>query len=75
MLTSLYQGQAQQDPGVQPLKLVADERSNSVLVSGEPAARLRVKATISLMDSPQQSGGDTQVVYLHYADAEKWRPI
>ncbi len=71
VLTSLTQGQAQQDPGVQPLKLVADERSNSVLISGEPGARLRIKALISHLDSPQQSGGDTQVVYLHYADAEK----
>jgi general secretion pathway protein D len=74
VLTALYQGQAQQDPGVQPMKLVADERSNSVLVSGEPAARLRVKTLISHLDTPQQAGGDTEVVYLHYADAEKLAP-
>lgn len=71
VLTALYQGQAQQDPGVPPLKLVADERSNSVLISGEPSARLRIKALISHLDTPQQAGGDTQVRYLHYADAEK----
>ncbi|HEY1900081.1 MAG TPA: type II secretion system secretin GspD [Steroidobacteraceae bacterium] len=72
VLTSLYQGaQAQQEPGVQPLKLVADERSNSVLISGEPAARLRAKVLIAHMDTPQQNGGDTQVRYLHYADSDK----
>ncbi len=71
VLTALTQGQAQQDPGVQPLKLVADERSNSVLVSGEPSARLRIKVLISHLDTPQQGGGDTSVRYLHYADAEK----
>jgi general secretion pathway protein D len=71
VLTSLYQGQAQQDPGVPPLKLVADERSNSVLISGEPSARLKIKSLISLMDTPNQSGGDTEVVYLRYADSDK----
>ena len=71
MLTSLYQGQAQQEPGVQPMKFVADERSNSVLISGEPAARLRAKALIANLDTPQQGGGETQVRYLRYADAEK----
>jgi len=74
VLTGLYQGQQQADPGVQPLKLVADERSNSVLISGEPSARLRAKALIAHLDTPQQGGGDTQVVYLRYADADKLAP-
>jgi general secretion pathway protein D len=74
VLTSLYQGQAQQDPGVQPLKMVADERSNSVLLSGEPASRLRAKVLITHLDTPQQGGGDTRVRYLRYADAEKLAP-
>jgi general secretion pathway protein D len=71
VLTSLYQGQGQQDPGVQPIKFVADERSNSVLISGEPSGRLRARALIAHLDTPQQGGGETQVRYLHYADAEK----
>jgi len=54
--------------------MVADERSNSVLISGEPAARLRAKVLITHLDTPQQSGGDTQVRYLRYADAEKLAP-
>ena len=56
---------------MQPLKLVADERSNSVLISGEPAARLRAKVLITHLDTPQQTGGDTQVRYLRYADSDK----
>ena len=74
VLTGLYQNQAQQDPGVQQMKLVADERSNSVLLSGDPSARLRAKALIAHLDTPQQGGGDTQVIYLRYADAEKLAP-
>jgi len=74
VVTSLYQTQGQAEPGGQPLKLVADERSNSILVSGEPAARLRAKALIAHLDTPLQQGGDTRVRYLRYADAEKLAP-
>jgi general secretion pathway protein D len=53
------------------VKVVADERTNSVLLTGERSARLRVKAVILNMDTPNTTGGDTQVRYLRYADAEK----
>jgi general secretion pathway protein D len=52
-------------------KVVADERTNSVLLTGERSARLRLKALIINMDTPMASGGDIQVRYLRYADAEK----
>ncbi len=35
------------------------------------SARLRIKALIAHLDTPLESGGDTQVLYLQYADAEK----
>jgi len=53
------------------VKLVADERTNSVLVSGEKSSRLRLKALVAHLDTPLEAGGDTQVRYLRYADAEK----
>ncbi len=72
VITSLYQGQQQQaEQGGLPLKVVADERSNSVLISGEGAARLRIRALVAHLDTPLQHGGETQVRYLRYADAEK----
>jgi general secretion pathway protein D len=72
VITSLYQSQQQQaESGGLPLKVVADERSNSVLISGEAAARLRIKALVAHLDTPLQHGGDTQVRYLRYADADK----
>jgi len=52
------------------LKLVSDDRTNSVLVSGDKSQRLRVKALIAHLDTPLEAGGDTQVRYLRYADAE-----
>jgi general secretion pathway protein D len=74
VISTLYQQQQAQEGGANPLKLVADERSNSVLVSGDPSQRLRIKALIAHLDTPLQSGGDTQVRYLRYADAEKIAP-
>jgi general secretion pathway protein D len=53
------------------VKVVADERTNSVLISGEKSLRLKVKALVLDLDTPRAGGGDTQVRYLLYADAEK----
>jgi general secretion pathway protein D len=53
------------------VKIVADDRTNSILLTGERSQRLRLKALILNMDSPLSTGGDTQVRYLRYADAEK----
>jgi general secretion pathway protein D len=68
VLNSLNQGQGE-GGGV---KLVADERTNSVLLgAGDKGQRLRMKSMILNMDTPLTTGGDTQVRYLRYADAEK----
>jgi general secretion pathway protein D len=53
------------------VKVVADDRTNSILLTGERSARLRLKALIINMDTPMATGGDVQVRYLRYADAEK----
>jgi general secretion pathway protein D len=49
--------------------LVADERTNSVLLGGDHADRLRTRAIISHLDTPLDSGGNTDVIYLRYAEA------
>ena len=51
--------------------LVADARTNSVLIGGDKSGRLRLRALIAHLDTPLEDGGDTQVRYLHYADAEE----
>jgi general secretion pathway protein D len=60
----------QEAGGGQQAKVVADDRTNSVLLSGEQSQRLRLKALIAHLDTPLEAGGDTQVRYLRYADAE-----
>src|SRR5690242_12831595 len=67
-LTSLMQADASGQNGA-PLKLVPDERTNSILVSGDKGQRLHVRALIAQLDTPLESG-NTQVVYLHYAKAK-----
>jgi general secretion pathway protein D len=70
-LNQLNQGAGAAEGGA-PVKLVADERTNSVLVSGEKSLRLKQKALILDLDTPKAGGaGDTEVRYLLYADAEK----
>jgi general secretion pathway protein D len=69
-INQLSQGQAAEGAGA-GVKVVADERTNSVLVSGEKSMRLKTKALIINLDTPGLAGGDTQVRYLLYADAEK----
>jgi general secretion pathway protein D len=74
VINSLYQGQQATEGGGQAAKVVADERSNSVLVGGDQSQRLRIRALIAHLDTPLEAGGDTQVRYLRYADAEKIAP-
>lgn len=51
--------------------LVADARTNSVLIGGDKKERLRLRTLIAHLDTPLEEGGDTQVRYLRYADAEE----
>lgn len=55
--------------------LAADERSNSILLSGDTAARLRIRGLIAHLDTPLEGGGNSQVVYLKYAKAVELAPI
>lgn len=51
------------------LQLVADTRTNSVLVTGEQRQRQRIKDLIARLDLPQPQTGNSRVIYLEYASA------
>lgn len=56
--------------------IVADDRTNSLLISGDKTARLRLRALISHLDTPIKSNtGNTKVIYLRYAEAVKLAEI
>lgn len=52
-------------------KIVADDRTNSVIVSGEKQARDRISKLISRLDSELENNGNTRVYYLKYSKAEE----
>jgi general secretion pathway protein D len=56
-------------------RVFADTRTNSILISGAKNGRLKLRALIAHLDAPMDSGGDTQVIYLHYANAKDLVPI
>jgi general secretion pathway protein D len=70
VVDALQQGaRAEQGITTRQTTIVADDRTNSVLVSGDKAERLRLRALITHLDTPLEDGGDTRVRYLRYANA------
>ncbi|SHO58357.1 type II secretion system secretin GspD [Vibrio quintilis] len=51
-------------------KLVADERTNSILISGDPKIRARISRLIRNLDIEMATKSNHRVVYLKYAKAE-----
>ncbi|MDX3772719.1 type II secretion system secretin GspD [Chromatiaceae bacterium AAb-1] len=73
ILESIYrtQGRAEQQPDFLIPKIVADERTNSVIVSGDLQARKRVVDLVKRLDAELENNGNTRVYYLKYAKAEE----
>lgn len=71
ILNALEQGGAGKSTNVQgsKVKVIADSRTNSVILSGDKAKRRQLKKIIKKLDTPLQSSGNTRVIYLHYAKA------
>ncbi|EEZ01121.1 type II secretory pathway component PulD [Vibrio sp. RC586] len=61
---------AQNTPEFLKPKFVADERTNSILISGDPKVRERLKRLIKQLDVEMAAKGNNRVVYLKYAKAE-----
>ncbi len=50
--------------------VTADERTNSVFISGDKSQRLRLRGLIAHLDTPLEQEGNTQVIFLKYAKAK-----
>lgn len=75
-LLALESGAAQAAAGqASASKVLADERTNSLLLSGDRAQRLRARSLIVHLDTPLDGGEATQVVYLRNAKAEDLVPV
>ncbi|MCG8668431.1 MAG: type II secretion system protein GspD, partial [Pseudomonadales bacterium] len=53
------------------VRVVAEERTNRLILRGEKSARARVKMLVADLDKPLETNGSTHVVYLRHADAVK----
>ncbi len=51
------------------LRVIADERTNSLIIAGRDFRLLQIKAIVKNLDTPVKDEGSTQVVYLKYARA------
>lgn len=77
ILENLRQQGKRTDPNQQSgaAVLVADERTNSILISGDKSERLNIRAIISHLDTPLETTGNTHVIYLRYAKAKDLVPV
>ncbi len=70
-LSGVIRQTSQGGPGAPGAATISpDERTNSLLISGDKATRLRIRGIIARLDTALATGGDTQVVFLKYAMAE-----
>jgi general secretion pathway protein D len=59
-----------------PVSIAIDERSNSILLGGPKAMRLRMRVLISQLDEPaENAAGNTEVIYLRYLEAKTLAPL
>jgi general secretion pathway protein D len=60
---------AQNAGGKSDPRVVADDRTNSIIVSGDSKARARLINLIQRMDQELQTSGNTRVIFLNYSKA------
>lgn len=61
--------------GGAPLIITADDRSNSLIISGDKKRRQQVRGLVARLDVPIDGDGNTEVVYLRYQKAEDMVPV
>lgn len=64
-------------PNNRQATIAADDKANTVIISGSKTERLKLRILISQLDNNEQSAGtdNTKVVYLHFLRAEDLAPI
>jgi general secretion pathway protein D len=64
-------GQSAQSKGANKFSVVADQRSNRLILRGDEPFRDKMRGLITKLDQPSSTGGKTKVVRLKHADAEE----
>jgi general secretion pathway protein D len=71
LLQSLQRAQENGDPANAKSSIVADDRTNSILVTADDVRQKKILNLIQSLDTPREQSGNVRVIYLEYADAEK----
>jgi len=74
-LTPVQTGSKKSKGGAARVRVVAEERTNRLILRGEKLARARVRKLVEELDKPVENSGATRVVYLRHADAGKMAEI
>lgn len=67
--------QAAGSEGGSKMSVSVDERTNSILISGDPSKRQQLRDVLANLDRPGNIIRDTQVIYLHYLKASELAQI
>ena len=70
-LTPVVTGKGKSKNRSARVRVVADERTNRLIVKGEKSARARISELVRKLDQPSQHTGTTRVIYLRHGDAVK----
>jgi general secretion pathway protein D len=65
------QGKGSKSSGAGSIRVVADERSNRLIIKGEKTSRERIRKLIEQLDKPSYFSGSAKVIRLKYADSKK----
>ena len=71
MLTQLEKPDPNRGMTTSPPVIVADKRTNAVVISGDDLTRQRLKLLVDDLDRPQTRNNNVRVIYLKYAKAEE----
>lgn len=69
ILSSLNPGAGKGAQAVR-VKILADSRTNSIIISGNKTERKNIASIVERLDTPSGGSGSTKVIYLHYAKAK-----
>ena len=56
-------------------KIVADERTNSVIINSPPSTKVKIQTLIAQLDNPLETNTQSQVIKLKHSNAESLVPI
>lgn len=71
MLNALEKSKGEEGSADKEVTLVADKRTNSIVVTADELNLQRIRRLVEVLDTPLEQSGNVRVVYLEYANASE----